>query len=262
MKRYGLLGCGISYSLSPTIHRIILKESGIDAEYVLYDKCEKEAQLFLQQMDFDGINVTVPYKTTAIKYCDELSVRAAAVGAANTLTRREKSLAADNTDVFGLEMLYETNAISFKNHRVVILGTGGAAKAVKYSLRDKGAKQICCVSRKKQGSDIISYEELAAFEEIDVLFNATALGAGQYKNRMPIGAEVIEKCRCVIDLNYAPLNSLLLQQAKAMGKTCHNGLDMLIYQAMKSQEIWNNVAVTKDLYEMIRHQLIGSGELK
>lgn len=251
MRRYGLLGHDIAYSLSPNIHQIIMKKNNLDGTYDLLEKTSAQIAVFLRQTHYNGMNVTIPYKTIVAEYCEELSVEAAAVGAVNTLTRSAEGWRGDNTDIFGLEMLYKTHHISFENKTVVILGTGGAAKAVEYTLKDKNARHIYKVSRNKQGEDIINYAALNHLEPIDVLFNATPIGAQSRSDLLPISCAVIEKCHTLIDLNYAPLESLLLKQGRALGKTCCNGLDMLIYQAMKSQEIWNGIAVTKELYETI-----------
>ncbi len=251
MKQYGLLGQNIAYSLSPIIHQIIFNKNKTDATYEPYDMAPEKADMFLAHTHCNGLNVTVPYKTAVLKHCKRISKEAMAVGAVNTLTRSDEGWVGDNTDIFGLEKFYEKNSLSFQNQTVIILGTGGAAKAVNHTLQNKHTQHVYRVSRNKRGIGFIGYKELSRLEKTDVLINAMPIGAENNPKLAAAVLHAIERCHTIIDLNYASSESLFLRQEKKAGKKFYNGLDMLIYQAMKSQEIWNGIEITKDLYDDI-----------
>ncbi len=252
-KRLCLIGKNIDYSLSPLIHGIILDCKKISGAYILCDMENFELDRFFDDFYYDGANVTIPYKTEVMKYCDYISDEAREIGAVNTIVKKDGLLRGHNTDVYGFEKLLEINKIDVKNKTAVILGSGGAQNAVKYALIKAGAS-VFTASRNNNGEGIISYDELKNIKNIDCLINATPLGGGKYKDFCPADDETIRKSDVIIDLNYNPYYSVLLKKGLDKGKKCVNGIDMLIYQAILAERIFSGINA-EDLYDKIKTEI-------
>ena len=171
---YGLLGEKLGHSLSPSIHKMIFEELGIDAGYNLFEveKSDlKDAMYGFRALGIRGINVTIPYKIAVMQYLDEISAEAAKISAVNTILFEGGRMKGYNTDYHGFGMLLKRNGINTEGRSAIILGSGGSAKAVWQYLSDSGAREIKVVSRDSSrqitgfgDSCIISYEELRQIE--------------------------------------------------------------------------------------------------
>lgn len=221
---YGLLGKKLNYSFSKEIH-----ESISDIKYDLLEKDEIEFAKFIQKKKFKGLNITNPYKEEVIKYLDYVSKEAKNIAAVNTVINRDGKLYGYNTDILGFEFL--TKDIDFRQKKVVILGTGGTAKTIKYDLSNL-ASEIYVISRSKD--NYYHYDDLRDLD-YDILINCTPIGV--YPNIYDNFIE-IKDIEAYIDVNYNPLKTELLLQAEEKGIKIYSGLLMLVAQAVYANRLF------------------------
>lgn len=238
-ERYGLIGKNIQYSKSPKIHEYMARRMGIPMKYDLFDVEEDELPRLvklLRQGHIQGLNVTIPYKQTIMKFVDVLTPKAQRIKAVNTLYLKNGQVVGDNTDYDGILGLIAKHKIDVKGKRVYILGTGGAAKATYVVLSDLGA-QITVVSRQIVDQDpmfshMITYSMINP-KDVDLYINATPIGTSPKVNEAVLTLTMVQH-HTVIDLIYNPPVTELMKHAKVS----YNGLLMLIIQAIKTEEIW------------------------
>lgn len=254
----GLIGGKLSHSLSPQIHGRFYTLAGIQGNYELFETSKEDLPALLNRLEsegYNGVNVTIPYKTEIIQYLDALSPEAKAIGAVNTVLFQDSRRYGHNTDYYGLKALIDSAGMNLNGAEAVILGTGGAARCALKLLRDMGAGSISSASRRPDKADdifrAISYEQLDALPRIDVIINTTPSGMYPDTEGCPVSADVIKKCGCVIDLIYNPAETKLLAYAKEFGIKTANGLLMLCSQAVKAQEIWNGKAYGAEIYDAV-----------
>jgi shikimate dehydrogenase len=245
MRIFGLIGKSLSHSFSPTYFKNKFdREQIIDAQYELYplENIEEISALKNAQANLCGLNVTIPYKESIIPFLDEISEQAKAIGAVNTIAcLADGRWKGYNTDAFGFEKAIQT-FVDLKTRKALVLGTGGASKAVQYILQ-KNAVPFYLLSRTpKIKQNEIAYEELnqAILEDHTLIINCTPLGTFPNVNDCPnIPFEFIGAKHFVFDLVYNPEETLLMKKAKAAGAASANGSSMLENQAEASWEIWN-----------------------
>jgi shikimate dehydrogenase len=230
MNTFGLLGEHLSHSFSPLIHSYLG-----DYEYRLFEKTATEVPDFLQNGDFNGINVTIPYKKTVIPYCDELSDSVKKIGSVNTVIRRsDGSLYGDNTDYFGFEYLLDQLGIGIAGKKAVVLGSGGASLTVRAVLSGRGARSVVVVSR--TGED--NYGNLNRHDDTDIIVNTTPVGMYPDNGGSPVDLTLFKSCQAVADIIYNPQRTALLLDAEDLGIPCINGLPMLVAQAKRAAELF------------------------
>lgn len=241
MTTYGLIGKNIDYSFSKSYFNSKFHNETIPAKYINYDidDVEEIKQIVNNSIDLAGLNVTIPYKQAVIPFLDEIDSQAERIGAVNTIKIENKKLIGYNTDVFGFtKSIFPLIA---PNHEAaLILGTGGAAKAIRHALVSMGY-QINFVSRDKNNGDF-TYDELT--EEVikshQLIVNCTPLGTHPEVNQYPpIPFEFINETHLLYDLIYNPSITSFLAQGNERGAQIINGEQMLIAQAEKAWEIWN-----------------------
>lgn len=241
-KQFGLIGYPLSHSFSPTYFNTKFELNGIDAHYDTYPLEDiKDFIPLIQNNKFAGLNVTIPYKESIIPLLDEIEEGAKIIGAINTITFDNDKMIGYNTDVFGFEKSLMDFIESPKNiTKAFILGTGGAAKAVKFVL-DKLHIPYQMVSRKNGD---ITYEGLTAqiFSEVNLIINTTPLGMAPNHNSKPqIPYQWLNKKYFLYDLVYNPEKTIFLSEGLKKGCKIKNGHDMLILQAEKAWQIWNQI---------------------
>lgn len=225
--KYGLLGAKLGHSYSPQIQRLL----GVDG-YELSEKSPEELDNFFQDSDFIGLNITIPYKKDALKYCSELTPVAQRLGAVNTIVRREDgSLIGHNTDYFGFETLLLRSRLTVKGKKILVLGTGGAAQTVLAVLQDYGANTVT-ISR--SGDD--NYSNLSRHADASVIVNTTPVGMYPNTDTAPLSLASFPALEGVLDAIYNPACTMLLEQARKRGIVAMNGLLMLVAQAKESAE--------------------------
>ena len=250
MLQFGLLGEHLSHSFSPVIHA----ELG-NYEYRLYEKNPEELDSFLRYGDFDGLNVTIPYKKRVAAYCGKLSETAHAVGSVNTLTRLDDgSLYGDNTDFYGFEYLLKKAKVNPADGKTLVLGSGGSSLTVQAVLRHAGAKEVVVISR--TGTD--NYINLEKHRDAIMIINTTPVGMFPNNGVSPLAdLDIFRKCHAVIDLVYNPARTELLLQAEARGIFNVNGLVMLVAQAKKSAEQFTRTCIPDEKIESIALKIAG-----
>ncbi len=257
MLKYGLIGEKLGHSVSPQIHSNIFRETRLTADYELYEISREnlpEIKRFMEDNDLSGINVTIPYKQQIMPFLDEISSEAMQIGAVNTVAVKNGRLIGYNTDYYGFGKMLDFHGIAFKNKTVVVLGNGGAAKAVSAFVSNNGARDVYVVSRKQsENASIISYDQILNLDDF-LLVNTTPVGMYPNVESSPVDKDVVKKSCAVVDLIYNPKTTRLIELAKKVEKPCCNGMFMLAAQAVKAQEIWRDTrffnGLTQKIYEM------------
>lgn len=227
--RCGLLGETLSHSYSPKIHALLG-----DYSYTLFEVAPENLGEFLLKGDFDGLNVTVPYKKAVIPYCAELSPQAKLIGSVNTLLRRaDGSLYGDNTDFDGFSWLLQRNGGINHGEKALVLGSGGASLTVQAVLRQQGA-QVVVISRTGENN----YENIACHQDAVLLVNTTPVGMYPHNLQRLVDLDKLPKLRCVLDLVYNPARTALLLDGEQRGISCEGGLSMLVAQAKRAAELF------------------------
>ena len=267
MTKYALIGEKLGHSYSKIIHRMYFEICKINAEYSLIEYtrdalpncCDN-----MRQDGFSGFNITIPYKQDIMKLLDGISEEAEKIGAVNTVKLSKDKALGYNTDYYGLIKTFEKFEIQIPDKRVVILGTGGACKAVCAVCRDLRAKEIVLVSRNPQKCK--DFETVSYNEKIygDVLINTTPVGMFPNGGFSPVNT-IDNGFEAVFDLIYNPSKTALMQIAEENGIKAVNGLYMLVAQAMRSEEIWSGENIGEEITDRIYTDLqikSEKGELK
>ncbi len=241
----GLLGKVLGHSYSPVIH----SKLG-DYRYVLYEKTEEEVEDFILNGNWTGLNVTMPYKKTVVRYADELSEEVEATGSANTLVKRNGRIYAYNTDVSGFTNLVSHYGFTVSGKKALVLGSGGASVAVRYALMKKGAKTVV-ISR--SGAD--NYNNLQRHADASLIVNTTPCGMFPNNGESPVDLTAFPSLTGVIDIVYNPTRTALLLQAERLGIPFAGGLYMLVSQAKKSSELFTSKTLPDEITESIRKSI-------
>lgn len=223
----GLLGRHLRHSYSPQIHKMLG-----DYSYELFEVEPEDLESFLNINDFDGLNVTIPYKKDVIPYCSKLSPQAEALGAVNTIVRNASGqLIGHNTDYFGFASLLKVSSISVADKKVLLLGSGGASATCKAVLNSENA-HVVVISRSGENN----YSNLHMHSDASLIINTTPTGMYPENGRSPIDISIFPHLEGVIDLIYNPSRTQLLIDAESRGIKAVNGLWMLVAQAKESAQ--------------------------
>ena len=245
-RRFGLIGYPLSHSFSRKFFSDKFSNEGIDAEYLNYeiDNIDLLPEIIASDPDLKGLNVTIPYKEQVIKLLDKVDEAAAEIKAVNTIKINRNgdhlSLEGFNTDIIGFRDSIKP-LLQKCHHKALILGSGGASKAIIRVLTDLGLETMI-VSRNPQYKGEISYTDLDedVLENYKVIVNTSPIGTFPKVEGCPaIPFEFINEQHLLYDLVYNPSETEFLKQAKIRGASIKNGLEMLHLQALASWEIWN-----------------------
>jgi shikimate dehydrogenase len=243
MKIFGLIGKNIDYSFSRSYFREKFETNKLDCSYKNFDLETIDSFIELKKncKVFSGFNVTIPYKEVILPYLDYIDEEAKRIGAVNTIKIKNNKLIGYNTDHYGFK---ESLVKYLKPHHktALILGTGGASKAVAFALRELGIK-FEYVSRTKSPEIKHTYNTLTSteIEANKLIINCTPLGTFPKLEKCPeISYDQLDKYHLLFDLIYNPAQTKFLKNGKLRGAKTINGLEMLINQAEKSWEIWNS----------------------
>jgi len=258
MQRACVIGWPVEHSRSPLIHRYWLKQYGIDGAYEMEAVEPKDLARFLGSLaarGYAGANVTLPHKEAALRLSAVADEAARAIGAANTLwLDRTGRLCAGNTDAYGFMTNLEAEAPDWNRGRrpVMVLGAGGAARAILHSLLGEGAARILLANRTRNRAEalaqafgpsvhVVDWEDRhRALAGCGLLVNATSLGMTGKEN-LDIDLEALPADAVVADIVYSPLETKLLAAARARGNHVVDGLGMLLHQAVPGFERWFGV---------------------
>lgn len=240
MRKYGLLGKSLAHSFSKSFFDHYFAQNAINATFENKEITSIEQFPSLNKEGFSGLTVTIPYKEQIIPYLDELSPEAKAIGAVNVIQLKEGKRIGYNSDAYGFHQSIKP-FLTNKHERALIIGTGGASKAVEYVFKSLGI-DVFFISRTPNSPTQFSYEEVN-----DHMLNACKV----IVNCTPVGTfPAIDECidfpfhfltneHLVIDLIYNPAKTMFLKKAEEKGATILNGESMLKQQALKAWEIWN-----------------------
>ncbi len=247
MNTYGLIGYPLGHSFSRKFFTEKFAKEGIDAQYLNFEipSIEEFPNIIKNNPTLKGLNVTIPYKQQVMQYLDDISEEAKAIGAVNVVKCQlstvncQLHLTGYNSDVIGF-----VNSIKplLKPHhkKALILGTGGASKAIRYGLEKKLGMKTLFVSRSAR-KGMITYEEVTAevLKEYEVIVNCSPVGMYPHVDECPaLPYEAMNENNLLYDLVYNPLETLFMKKGAAQGATVKNGLEMLHLQAIASWEFW------------------------
>jgi shikimate dehydrogenase len=257
-NRLGLVGHPVAHSLSPAMHNSVFKKLGMDYSYEAFDVRPDDVIAFLdrcKESSFLGLNVTVPYKVEVMKYIDNVSENAQLIGAVNTIKFEGTDVYGYNTDGIGCIKALSDAGVSIDEKKILILGSGGAARAIAFQCIIDGA-HICISNRTRARAKglaseietrlgekirVLDYSKDALIEElddIDILINATTVGMEHETGDEIIPWEVLPSTIAVMDIVYNPLETNLLRKARARGCKTISGVGMLVHQGAESLRIW------------------------
>lgn len=248
--RYGLIGERLGHSFSKIIH-----EKLADYSYDLIPLSKEEFKRFMEEKPFDAINVTIPYKCDVIPYLSKIDDSAKAIGAVNAIVNTNGILTGYNTDYSGFLYTLNKHNISITGEKVLVLGYGGASKAVLAVLKDLNAGNIVIANR-SQKEGVITYEEAIKFHtDATVIINTTPVGMYPNVDASPIDLTPFTTLSAVVDIIYNPLTTKLLEDAKNKGVIAVNGLEMLIAQAKYAVEHFIDTKIDDAVIEELRLEL-------
>lgn len=233
--RCGLLGRTLGHSYSPAIHGLLG-----EYEYRLYEKEPEELEDFVRRGDWDGLNVTIPYKKAVIDYCDVLTPLAKELGSVNTLVRLGNGqIMGENTDAWGFDQMLGKVGVSCQGKKALVLGSGGASATVQAILRLAEA-QVVVISR--SGAD--NYDNLDRHADAHILVNTTPVGMYPHNGKSPVELERLPNLEAVLDVVYNPVRTALILDAERRGIPRESGLWMLVNQAVRASELWTGAEIS------------------
>ena len=247
MTTYGLIGYPLGHSFSRKFFTEKFEKEGIDAQYLNFEipNIEKFPEVIKNHPELRGLNVTIPYKQQVMQYLDDISEEAKAIGAVNVVKCQlstvncQPHLTGYNSDVIGF--VESIKPLLQPHHKkALILGTGGASKAIRYGLEKKLGLETLFVSRSAR-EGMITYEEVTAevLKEYEVIVNCSPVGMFPHVDECPaLPYEAMNENNLLYDLVYNPLETLFMKKGAAQGATVKNGLEMLHLQAIASWEFW------------------------
>ncbi|MBR5688019.1 MAG: shikimate dehydrogenase [Prevotella sp.] len=245
MDKYGLIGYPLGHSFSIGYFNEKFQNENIDAVYENFEISSLDSleEVIATNPELKGLNVTIPYKERVMSYLDTITPEARAIGAVNVIRVTHKGnktlLKGYNSDVIGFTRSIEPMLETF-HKKALVLGTGGAAKAITFGLRSLGLETVY-VSRFER-PDTIQYDKITpeTIQEYNVIVNCTPVGMYPHADQCPqLPYEAMDSHNLLYDLIYNPDETLFMQKGGAQGATVKNGLEMLLLQAFVSWEFWH-----------------------
>ena len=257
----GVIGDPIEHTMSPAIHNAAFIQMGLDYIYIPFHVKEEELGKALDGMrglNVRGLNVTLPHKVTIIPFLDELDSLVEKIGAVNTVTNDEGVLKGSNTDASGFLQALLERGIEPKGKRVVILGAGGASRAISFILAEGGAHLVILNRRLERAEELagrlsttfdkgvralkLIAENLTwALQEADILINTTSVGMSPNISETPVPSNLLRPGLVVADIVYNPIRTRLLREAEEADAKTIDGVDMFVWQGALAFEIWTGV---------------------
>lgn len=267
----GLIGNPVEHTMSPVIHNTLAKQLGQNLVYVplLVEEDVEAAIKGAYALNILGMNATVPHKQNVIAHLKEMDELAKAIGAVNTLVRVEGGYKGYNTDMTGLYRAMRSENIALESEEIIILGAGGAARAVAFLCVQKGAKKVYMLNRSVEkaesvanevnghfGKDVIVPMALSDYASLPdgkyLAIQGTSVGLSPNDEEVIISDDAFyEKVHTGFDLIYRPTNTKFMQLVKEHGGKAYHGLKMLLYQGIIAYELWNDVSVSEELAQIV-----------
>ncbi len=251
IKKYLVIGNPIEHSLSPKLHNYWLKENNIDAIYDKKKIGDNELKNIISEVKeekINGINVTVPFKNKVIPFLDELSPEAKDTQSVNTIYFQNGSTVGHNTDIAGFELAIKYAKYDVSNKEIFVLGAGGVAPSIIYSLKKMKASKITLTNRtKKKAEDLKNlFKDIEIVDwgeriDFDMIVNATSIGLKKNEDGLNFDYSANGPNKFFYDVIYNPRETLFLKRAKLFGNRVENGKMMFIYQAHQAFTIWHKL---------------------
>jgi len=253
MSNYGLIGDRISRSFSSELHNEFSRQLKLENTFEKIIIKAHELDAFIKKNSFDGFNVTIPHKETIIPLLDQLSPVAETLGAVNCVENSLAGLIGHNTDWLGFKTALNINHIHVSGKNCLILGAGGAARAIIYTLNKLGVGSIKILNRhydralilagwaeniNKNKTEAVLFENIN-FSEINIIINCTPQGMQPEIDDCPLDPDYIKSKHLLIDTVYNPLETKWLRAGQEKGALTLGGLDMFIHQGLASAKIWD-----------------------
>jgi shikimate dehydrogenase len=276
----GLIGNPVEHSISPLIHNTLAELCGIDMVYTTFRVERGEVSTAVKgafALNILGMNVTVPHKQEVLASLEETDELAAAIGAVNTLVRTESGFKGYNTDMLGLKRALEEENVVLRDSRVILLGAGGAARAIAFLCVSSGAKEVYILNRTLEKAAAIAEDvnrhlktdaahamRLSDYDKLQgsgyIVLQTTSVGLyPDCDNAAILDEEFYKKAAAGVDIIYNPAETKFMKLIKQQGKPAYNGLKMLLYQGVSAFELWNNLKVdaekTQLVYEKMKEEL-------
>ena len=256
---YGIIGYPLGHSLSPYMHSRYAYYLNESQEYRTFE-CTFDMLEYticnLHRNNVQGLNVTLPYKQEVQEYLCDIDEAALRIGAVNTLKYDTNGYLGFNTDYLGLKNSLDSADISLKNHNVLVLGAGGAARAVAYLARKEGCNELILLNRtlsnaericRDFGGQAFDYTMIHGLKSQYIVFQATRVGMHPAIDEiLPLPDSIYGHFEAAVDLIYNPLETAFLRKSKSFGIKTLNGFKMLIEQGLESRRIWNPSEVISD----------------
>lgn len=245
MDKYGLIGFPLGLSFSKSFFNEKFQNEGIDAEYINFEikGIDELPEVLATNPELCGLNVTIPYKEKVLSFLDYISVEARAIGAVNVIRVDHKGddvvLKGYNSDVIGFTKSIEPLLETF-HRKALILGTGGASKAINYGLKSLGLETVLVSRFERPGT--IQYKDITpdVVKEYNVIVNCTPSGMFPHYDECPnLPYEALDNHNLLYDLIYNPDETLFMKKGRERGAQTKNGLEMLLLQAFASWDFWN-----------------------
>jgi len=271
----GIIGDPVEHTMSPVMHNAAFRQMGVDYLYVPFKVKQEELAKAIdgvRALNIRGLNVTIPHKVTVIQFLDKLDHLAEKIGAVNTIVNDDGVLTGYNTDGAGFLQALLEKGIEPRGKNIVILGAGGASRAISFSLADRGgnlvilnraleldwaeelASRISQIFAKEVEALELNRENLArVLDRANIVVNATSVGMTPNIDETPVTSDLLKPGLIVFDIVYNPIKTRLLREAEAAGARTISGLDMLVWQGALAFEKWTGL---KAPVELMREEVI------
>ncbi|CAH0206707.1 MULTISPECIES: shikimate dehydrogenase [Bacillaceae] len=258
-KIYGVMGDPIAHSMSPDIHNDAFEKENIEAVYHHFHVTKEglnDAVKGMKALGIEGFNITIPHKTSIIPFLDEVDELALAIGAVNTVVNKNGRFIGYNTDGKGFfKSLCDEISGDIKAKKTLVIGAGGAARAIYFTLVKEGVKQVDIANRtKERAAQLVSdcpYDKVSkalsiieaeeSLSQYDLIIQTTSSGMSPELDHSPLKVDQLKTGAIVSDIIYNPLQTKLLREAGEKGAETQNGLGMFINQAALAFEIWTGI---------------------
>ncbi|MGO4887264.1 shikimate dehydrogenase [Anaerobacillus sp. MEB173] len=257
-KLFGLFGHPVGHSMSPTMHNDAFANLGLSHYYQAFDVREENLETAVKgvrALGISGFNVTIPHKVAIMQYLDEIDTEAEIIGAVNTVVLRDNKLIGYNTDGIGYvrSLLELVDKEELKQKSILVIGAGGAARAIVTSMLRFGAQNVSITNRtiekaeelvehcRGQNMKILSLNEAEkGIDQFEVIINTTSVGMSPNIDEIPLAIENIKKGTILSDIVYNPLKTKWLALGEEKGAIIHNGVGMFVYQGAEAFEMWTD----------------------
>ncbi len=265
LKQFAVIGNPVHHSLSPVLHNRVFKELGLSAHYEKIQCDNKDLPDIVRRIktgELSGINITIPHKEAILRYLDELDQDARNIKAVNCVVKKDNKLVGYNTDCVGFMATLRENFISIPGQRFILLGAGGVARSILYTLVKNGAGAVMIVNRTPSRArelildmegfscctimQSVSLDKIPHYLDGEVcIVNCTPVGMSPHIGQSPIPSKYLRKQHILIDTIYTPLKTQFLRDGEEVEAVTINGLELFISQALASLDLWFDAPVSE-----------------